>query len=212
MSRARAGGFTLIEVLLATMLLVGGLALAFATLRSANAVSRRGEAIAQRSEQLRAVEQFLRGRLAATLPIAMGIDQQSQQPILFVGEPQRMRWAADVPDYLGRGGPYLHDLSLAGDGDARVLQIALTMLQSGKPIEESAALPPERLADGVQQLRLRYRGLDPQSGKLSDWLPQWEWHDRLPLLVQIDIRSNDADWPPLVVALPQAANGGALAR
>ena len=35
MSRRGAGGFTLIEVLLATVLLVGGLALAFATVRSA---------------------------------------------------------------------------------------------------------------------------------------------------------------------------------
>jgi general secretion pathway protein J len=41
MSRA-ARGFTLIEVLLATALLVGGLALAFATVRSALAISQRG--------------------------------------------------------------------------------------------------------------------------------------------------------------------------
>lgn len=128
MSRSRSAGFTLIEVLLATMLLVGGLALAFATLRSASAVSQRGQAIAQRSERVRAVEEFLRRRLAAALPIAMGIDPQSQQPMLFIGEPQRLRFAADVPDYLGRGGPYLHDLSVAGDGEQRTLRIALTML------------------------------------------------------------------------------------
>ncbi|MCE4369536.1 type II secretion system protein J [Xanthomonas hortorum] len=209
MSRSRSAGFTLIEVLLATMLLVGGLALAFATLRSASAVSQRGEAIAQRSERVRAVEEFLRRRLAAALPIAMGIDPQSQQPMLFIGEPQRMRFAADVPDYLGRGGPYLHDLSVAGDGEQRNLLIALTMLQSGKSIEEGTTLPPETLAEGVQQVSFRYRGMDPQSGRLSAWLPQWEWHDRLPLLVRIEIRSGNAVWPPLVVALPQSSNPGA---
>ncbi|AKU50955.1 type II secretion system protein J [Xanthomonas arboricola] len=209
MSRSRSAGFTLIEVLLATMLLVGGLALAFATLRSASAVSQRGEAIAQRSERVRAVEEFLRRRLAAALPIAMGIDPQSQQPMLFIGEPQRLRFAADVPDYLGRGGPYLHDLSVAGDGEQRTLRIALTMLQSGKSIEEGTTLPPETLAENVQQVSFRYRGMDPQSGRLSAWLPQWEWHDRLPLLVRIEIRSGGAAWPPLVVALPQSSNPGA---
>ncbi|MEA9884127.1 type II secretion system protein J [Xanthomonas campestris pv. raphani] len=212
MIRPRAAGFTLIEVLLATMLLVGGLALAFATLRSASAISQRGEAIAQRSERTRAVEEFLRRRLSAALPIAMGIDTQSQQPMLFVGEPQRMRFAADVPDYLGRGGPYLHDVSVVGDGERRTLSIALTMLQSGKEIEEGNALPAETLADDVQQVSFRYRGLDPQSGALSGWLPQWEWHDRLPLLVRIDIRSGGAAWPPVVVALPQSGGGGALAQ
>ncbi|MCC4603028.1 type II secretion system protein J [Xanthomonas campestris] len=209
MSRSRSTGFTLIEVLLATMLLVGGLTLAFATLRSASAVSQRGEAIAQRSERVRAVEEFLRRRLAAALPLAMGIDPQSQQPMLFIGEPQRMRFAADIPDYLGRGGPYLHDLSVAGDGEQRRLQIALTMLQSGKSIEEGTALPPETLADGVQQVSFRYRGMDPQNGRLSAWLPQWEWHDRLPLMVRIEMRSNNAPWPPVVVALPQSSNPGA---
>ncbi|MFA0922802.1 type II secretion system protein J [Xanthomonas fragariae] len=212
MSRSRSAGFTLIEVLLATMLLVGGLALAFATLRSASVVSQRGEAIAQRSERVRAVEEFLRRRLAAALPIAMGIDPQSQQPMLFVGESQRMRFTADVPDYLGRGGPYLHDLSVAGDGEQRNVLIALTMLQSGKSIEEGTTLPPEKLAEGMQQVSFRYRGMDPQSGRLSGWLPRWEWHDRLPLLVRIQIRSGDAAWPPLVVALPQSSNAGAMGQ
>jgi general secretion pathway protein J len=54
-------GFTLIEVLLATVLLAAGLALAFATLRSATAMVQRGESIAQRNERIRAVEGFLRG-------------------------------------------------------------------------------------------------------------------------------------------------------
>ena len=55
MSRAQRG-FTLIEVLLATALLVGGLALAFATVRSALAISQRGEQMAAHNERMRAVE------------------------------------------------------------------------------------------------------------------------------------------------------------
>ena len=32
-----------------------------------------------------------------------------------------MRFVADLPDYLGRGGPYLHDFVVEGDrDDARI--------------------------------------------------------------------------------------------
>src|SRR5690606_4961281 len=66
-------GFTLIEVLLATTLLALGLALAFATLRAATATVERGEVIAARSERMRAVDGFLRRRLAQATPIAFAI-------------------------------------------------------------------------------------------------------------------------------------------
>ncbi len=210
MKRRAQAGFTLIEVLLATVLLAGGLALAFATLRSASAVSQRGESIARHSERVRAVEAFLRRRLSGALPVAMGIDQDKQQPLLFIGEPQRMRFVADVPDYLGRGGPYLHDLSVGGSGTARTLRIVLTMVQSASEVEESAPLPPEALAPGLEDVAFGYRGIDPETGQLGDWQPQWELHDRLPVLVRVELRDGHARWPPVVVALPQT--GAAVTR
>ena len=65
MTSRRAQGFTLIEVLLALVLLAAGLALAFATLRSSTAVVTRGEDMAQASERMRAVHGYLRARLAS---------------------------------------------------------------------------------------------------------------------------------------------------
>ncbi|MFT4247768.1 MAG: type II secretion system protein J [Pseudomonas sp.] len=204
----RAAGFTLLEVLLATALLAGGLALAFATLRSVGAVSQRGEAIARQNERIRAVEGFLRQRLASALPVMMERDRQSGQPVLFVGEPQQMRFVADVPDYLGRGGPYRHELVVDGRAPSLRLQLALVMVQAGQVIEETP-VAPERLADALQEIRFSYRGIDPQSGKFGDWQQRWEWSDRLPALVRIDIRSARGAWPSLLVALPQAGSVGA---
>ncbi|WP_313276146.1 prepilin-type N-terminal cleavage/methylation domain-containing protein, partial [Stenotrophomonas sp.] len=64
MSVRSAAGFTLIEVLLATVLLAAGMALAFAAVRSTMAISARGEVIAAGNERMRAVEGFLRRRLS----------------------------------------------------------------------------------------------------------------------------------------------------
>ena len=194
-------GFTLIEVLLATMLLAGGLALAFATLRSATTMVQRGEAIAQRSERIRSAETFLRRRIGSAQVIAFATDPQTQQQIRFLGEPQRMRFVADLPDYLGRGGPYLHDLSVA---EGRLL-VSFTLVQGGQAIEEAQARPPEPLASGLRAVRFRYRGIDPEGG-LGDWQERWATGEVLPVQVAMDIESADGvRWPRLIVSLAQGS-------
>jgi len=211
--RSKARGFTLIEVLLATVLLAAGLALAFATLRAATATSQRGELIAQRSERMRAVEGFLRRRIASALPIGFGIDETTGTPLRFIGERDRMRFVADLPDYLGRGGPHLHDVRIVDstDGSGRNgarLVVSLPMVLAGEVVEDRDARPPETLVPDLREARFRYRGLDDQN-QLGDWLDEWGATDRLPLQVRIDIQSADGMvWPMLVVALPQSASAG----
>ena len=152
---------------------------------------------------MRAVEGFLRQRLAGALPVAQGMDRVKQQPQYFIGEPQRMRFVADIPDYLGRGGPYLHDLKVAGDAPAQRLQLALTMLQNGAVLEEASAVPAETLVDTLDQVKFHYRGIDTESGALGAWLDHWDDHERLPVLVRIEVREAGKNWPPLLVMLPQ---------
>ena len=205
-----AGGFTLIEVLLATVLLAAGLAIAFATLRAATDIATRGETLAARNERMRAVEGFLRARLTATRPIPFGFDQERGVAIRFLGEPDRMRFVADLPDYLGRGGPYLHDFTVVREGDALRLQVALTMVLGGEPVAEQPPRGPEPLADGLRAVRFRYRALDAD-GRLGPWQERWQIPDALPLQVEATITGRDGrDWPPLVVALPLAGSYGGV--
>lgn len=199
--RGRARGFTLIEVLLATLLMAAGLALAFATLRSATAMVQRGEAIAQRSERIRSAESFLRRRIASAQGIGFATDPQTQQQTRFLGEPQRMRFVSDLPDYLGRGGPYLHDLGVA---EGRLL-VSFTLVQGGQAIEEAQARPPEALATGLRAVRFHYRGIDPEGG-LGGWQKQWATSDVLPVQVAIDVESADGvRWPTMIVSLAQGS-------
>ena len=199
-------GFTLIEVLLATVLLAAGLALAFATLTAATRTVSRGEALAQRGERERAVLGFLRQRLAAARPIAFSMDQDTALPMRFIGEPDRLRFVADLPDYLGHGGPYLHDFRIeGGDGGARIV-LALAVVQASQTFEEADPRPPELLVDRLEAARFRYRSLDVDGG-LGDWQERWEASEQLPLLVEVTLTDADGRaWPPLVVALPQAGS------
>src|SRR5690606_39686803 len=113
----RMRGFTLVEILLATALLAAGLGLAFATLRAAGATAERGEALAQRNERMRAVLGFLRARIASARPVAFDIDADSGLARRFSGDEREIAFVADLPDYLGRGGPHLHRLQIERDDE-----------------------------------------------------------------------------------------------
>ncbi|TYT22976.1 prepilin-type N-terminal cleavage/methylation domain-containing protein [Luteimonas viscosa] len=204
---ARQRGFTLIEILLATTLLAAGLALGFATLRAATATVDRGEALADRTERMRAVEGFLRRRLSSATPIAFAIEEDSGRMVRFIGEPDRIRFVADLPDYLGRGGPHLHDVAVI-DGDAGpLLAVSFSMAIAGGTIEDRNARPPEPLVPDLVEARFRYRGIG-EDGLLGEWDDRWEQVDTLPLQVSVELSSRSGGaWPPLVVMLPQRMGG-----
>ncbi|MGY1425722.1 prepilin-type N-terminal cleavage/methylation domain-containing protein [Lysobacter sp. A289] len=203
--RRRVAGFTLIEVLLATVLLAAGLALAFATLSAASQTTTRGELLAQRSEQVRAVEGFLRKRLAAARPLAFSTGQDDALPRYFIGEPGRMRFVANLPDYLGRGGPYLHDFRVEADQQQVRIVLALNIVVAGQTIEDPEQRPAELLAGGLGAVAFRYRGMDPDRPGLGDWQDSWDHAGQLPRLVEVEFTDADGrKWPTLVVALPQA--------
>ncbi len=207
-SVANTRGFTLVEVLLATVLLAAGLALAFATLGAATRSAQRGEALAQRNERMRAVAGFLRSRIGAARPIAFGQDPESGLPLRFLGAPDRIRFVADLPDYLGRGGPALHELEVVRDGDALRLLVSFNVVQSGLALPEESPRPPEPLADALAAVSFRYRAIDAD-GVLGDWQQQWTDGERLPVQVSVRIQSSDGGiWPELVIALPMASGHG----
>lgn len=204
---ARQRGFTLIEVLLATMLLAAGLTLGFATLRAAGAATERGEAMAARNERMRAVSEFLRSRIGGAQGIVFNLDQATGQAQRFVGDARSMRFVADLPDYLGRGGPHLHELSIDGRESGQALQVDFRMVVAGQTLSTPNQRPPEPLADGLRSLQFAYR-TNTQDGKLGIWQPQWDYPESLPLQVRVLIADTRGPWPALIIALPQAANGG----
>jgi general secretion pathway protein J len=210
--RRRSAGFTLIELLVATVLLAAAMTLGFATLRASSHAATRGEARAQRNERMRAVEGFLRKRIASALPVAYDLDSKTGNPSRFTGDNARLRFVADLPAYLGRGGPHLHDISVVRDGDGVRLQAQFAVVLANKVVEEPDPRPPESLVGGLRAVKIRYRALDQQM-RIADWQDEWTQADRMPLQVRIDIVDGSGEaWPPIVVSLPQAASYGGTAQ
>lgn len=200
--KRRARGFTLLEVLLATTLLAAGLAVAFATLRTAAATTERGEAISARNERIRAVSGFLQRRIGGALGLVHDLDERTGASKRFEGDAQSLRFTADLPDYLGRGGPHLHVLEAAGGGNGIALNVAFRMVQAGRALPP--ARPPEPLAEGLRSVAFAYRPLTAD-GTPGEWQPRWENAEAMPLQVRVRIVDARGAWPDIVVALPLAA-------
>jgi general secretion pathway protein J len=165
----------------------------------ATGTTRRGEEMAQANERVRAVQGFLRRRIAGARGASFDTDQASGLPMRFVGDAERMRFVADLPDYIGRGGPNLHDLRIERDGEGVRLMLDLAVVQAGTTLVERGR-EPEVLADGLREARFRYRGLGPD-GALADWQDEWTAVEQLPLLVEVVMVAGDGrTWPTLVVA------------
>lgn len=198
-SAAKAAGFTLLEVLLATALLAAGLALAFATVRAAGATATRGEAMAERNERIRAVSSFLRRRIGGAQATVFELDDATGVARRFEGDAAQMRFVADLPDYLGRGGPHLHTLSVR-DG---ALRVDVAMVQGGAVAEANRVPAPEALADGLRSVAFDYRRFDAD-GVPGPWQADWQHAGALPAQVRVRIRDAGGPWPDMVVALPLA--------
>ena len=197
----RQRGFSLLEVLVATALLAAGLALAFATLRAATATVERGEELARQNERIRAVDSFLRRRLASAQAQVFEFDQSGQAGLRFTGGPDRMRFVSDLPPYLGHGGPALHDIAAVRDRDGLRLEVSFATVLAGQTWRDDPPRPPEPLADGLASVRFSYRGVDAQ-GALGGWLDEWPEPERLPLQVRVEMEGErEGPWPTLVVNL-----------
>lgn len=201
-----ARGFTLIEMLLATALLAIGMALAFAALRSAMASVERAQGLADRTDEVRAVQRFLRRQLGAARPIQwLPPDASSEdERKALIGEPERIRFAAPMPGYLSFGGPYLQTLRLERGEQGLRLVFEHAML-AGEQVLDDVGRPPQPLLEGIADARFSYRGLDSQ-GELVDWQDRWDEVSWMPLLVRLELRMADerTHWPPFELELPLA--------
>ena len=205
-SAAQARGFTLIEIILATIVLALGLTIAFASLHTATGSVRRAEAAAARNEHLRAVQGFMYRMLRSAQPLVLSRDPETQGVTFLDGTREQVRFVAAMPGYLSRGGPYVMTLKIApsnaGDGGRR-LQFAYAMLVDEKPLEDDSKLPPEDLLDGIADAHFEYRGLGPD-GEIETWHESWDRVSELPLEIRLQLRFADPSrpWPAFVTGLP----------
>ena len=100
---SRFSGFTLLEMLIVTGLLALLVMLGLSLMRTTASASTKSEAAAQRNEQLRSVQAFIRRQITGALPIAYEFNASNGEATFFSGDRNKLQFVANMPGYLSYG-------------------------------------------------------------------------------------------------------------
>ncbi len=198
----RQRGFSLLEVMLAILLLGLLLAGAYSGITTARRSMRSGEMLIERVDKMRTVQEFLRHQVSRILPFPYAQDGVKTE--VFQGDGKFMRFVAPMPGYLSRGGAYVQTLALTSGNEGMQLVFTSTLLNGfskdkSKTNEESTVVLLDHIEDGT----FRYRGLN-QQGELMDWAENWKDSSTTPLLVSFDLHlagGGQVQWPTMTIPL-----------
>jgi general secretion pathway protein J len=204
--RASERGFTLLELLAAITLLGLLMAALFGALRLGARVWQTADDRLDASVRIQIVQDFLRQRLAETLPLEVMPPELAAADVLeplFLGTTDAVRFAGLLPENLGAG-LYLMELTLAGWGDAEGGRNLVLRWRPLEPDDRTAeAVEPEErvLLENIAALELTYFGINDPA-RPPDWGPLWEGQAELPRLIRVHVRFAEDDerqWPELIV-------------
>ena len=208
-----AQGFTLLELIVALLLLALMSALLYGSLSlSANSWDR-GEAKAQQASDMRLTQEFLRQALSAQHPLLF--HKVADQPLYFLGANDSLSFAAALPARAG-GGVYYFRLTLMPAGETSRLTLARLWPDYGATtLPEFQDAEKSVLADDVAALRFAYFGRDPDTNAAAatpTWRDRWDDPHILPMLIRMEVKpAKGAAWPPLIVEPRIAPEAGCRA-
>ena len=208
--RSRHRGFTLLELMIALLLMAGIASILYGSLALAARSWDGGEAKVDQVSDMRSSLSYLRTQLAEQYPQRLW--KSPELPLLFAGERDELRYAAVLPERVAGGGVYYFRLAVVRAGDKSQL-VQERMIPDLSQLQEPEFRDPERsvLADDIAELKIGYYGRDANAAELDvpTWRDRWEDTQRLPLLLKIDVKPvKGLPWPTLVVEPRRAPEAG----
>ncbi len=212
-TRRHAGGFTLVELIIALLLMAGIASILFGSLSLAARSWDGGEAKVGQVADMRAAQTYLRAQIAAQYPQRLW--KAVELPLLFAGERDEMRYAAALPERVAEGGVFYFRLAVVRTGERSQL-VQERMIPDLTALQEPEFRDAERsvLSENIEELRIGYFGRDPgaNAADAPTWRDRWDDRQRLPLLVRVDVKPLKGDaWPTLVVEPRRAPEAGCAA-
>ncbi len=205
-------GFTLLELVVALLLLALMSAVLYGSLSlSANSWDR-GAAKAEQASDMRLTEEYLRQALSAQHPLLF--HKVADQPLYFLGTRDSLSFAAALPGRAG-GGMYYFRVALTPADETKRLTLARLIPDYGATaLPEFADADKSVLADGIAEVRFGYFGRDPDVNAASTptWRDRWDDPHVLPMLIRMEVQpAKGAAWPPLIVEPRVAPEAGCRA-
>lgn len=197
-----AGGFTLIEVLIAVTLAAGLLVTVYALLNTTARSWSTSKRLVQVADERAVVEHFLRELIEQALP-SRNFESASQSQG-FSGAEGELRFLGTLPERAGTPGVYRIELNVVPSAAGNALELRYT------PYRDSMPRHRMRMAtvfDDLQSARFEYFVPSAEAGA-GHWTGRWVDATRLPALVRFHWRK--AGYEPIAWTVPiRAGSGGA---
>jgi general secretion pathway protein J len=201
LTRRAQSGFTLIEIVLAMVLLSVMMLLLYSGLSFALRSWDVGDTHGRRTADRRIGENFLRRELTEVFP--MRWKDPMAVKLAFNGEANRLRFVSTRPVGIALGGLAL--VSVEAEGDARnggrhlVMRRAMPddAARDFGPLEQSEK--PTVVVSGVESVTFSYFGAENDFAE-PRWMDTWPYPSRVPQMVRVRIKSDDGTTLPDLVA------------
>ncbi|MGB5735180.1 MAG: prepilin-type N-terminal cleavage/methylation domain-containing protein [Thiohalocapsa sp.] len=235
--RNAARGFTLVELLIALVLLTIITVLMFSGLRLGSRAWEGVDTVSERVSDLRVARNFIERTLRQAQQRTLVIDGESLP--VFAGNVESVELVAPLSEHVGIPGLYVLRLGLEDAGEYPRLVLARwlmhpetleggddhpawePMLDASSLFDDSSPLDRDVAAGAygrtvllpeVGDFELAYFGV-AEGEQEPEWLEEWLEQPRLPLKVRLALTTPRQSWPATVIELPGAAatNFGLLA-
>lgn len=198
-------GLTLLEMLIALVLMSLLLVLLFGGLRLASRSWDAGSGYTDRVAQMQLVENFLRRRIAEVFPYRLRTNPNRPNAV-FLGYgagSHVLQFVAPMPAAGARGGLYVLRIGVAPGKHGQALMLwraPLGASQAGDSVD-SPVNAPVVLADRVAGVEFAYFGAPAGTNAPPAWHSEWPDPTQPPRLVRMRLTLADGSkWPDLVVA------------
>ena len=198
----RSGGFTLLELLVAIMILTLIMTASFGSVRIASRSWEAGQSLADASEEMRTVSDFLRRRFAQ-MSAFVWLDG-SQERIAFIGDQKQLRFIAPAPDYADGPGLFIYTMTIDTEDGLEQLLLSYAPFDPGTG-DFNAQTDVRRtvLTDNLTSAAFEYYG-----SERDDTEPSWQviWQpdaERFPAMIRIATARDGpgSGWPDLMFPL-----------
>jgi general secretion pathway protein J len=212
MTRRMHSGFTLIELVVALVLLGAMMVLLYSGitfgLRSWDAGDANGRLMADR----RIGENFLRRELAETFP--MRWKDPMELRFAFEGEEHALRFVSSRPAGVSQGGLALVSLDVEDDpkhpGKTNLVMRRALADPDAADFTSLGQADPTILVEEVQDVEFSYFGSENDFAD-PRWFPRWTYKSRMPDAVRVRMKATDGTpLPDLLVKLALGEEAGCL--
>ncbi len=205
-----ACGFTLIEVMIALVLLSMLLLLLFGSLFTATKHWQIGEMKINKNNEVRLVNKFIRQKVSQATPI-LWVNKDGKR-LLFKGENNELKFVASLPAHRGGGGLYELTLKVSKSKNGNLLGLNYVLLDpQTEPFSDSSSKNGEfiAIANGINSIKLSYYG-NEKINEEPGWLDEWKSDEQLPQLLQIQLTPENEtySWPLIEIPIKPVFNRG----